>query len=91
MPRHRWRSKAYKKLGLRGQRECKKLCEIIVETIGIHYRIFGYFIGADMEFILLYPFRKDTDPSYHSACPAAQTRKRETENDPRRSHACQFP
>lgn len=89
--RGQWRTSTFEDLGLRGQSECAGLSEIKIEVDKVHYRIFGVFGSRPREFILLWPFRKDTDPDYRISCLAAQSRRTEIEYDATRLRRCQFP
>jgi hypothetical protein len=92
IPSKRWRRKRFARLGAKQQRECSGLGEIRVEADGEHYRILGYFSDEGEEtFTMLLAFKKDCDPAYHNACPLAQTRKADVENDPSKSVVCRFP
>jgi hypothetical protein len=78
-PRHLWRRKPFGQL--RGPL-CLGLGEIrIEEPKRSHYRILGFFPGPSSDFILLYGFAKSSDPAYEIACPEAQRRRAEIEQD----------
>ena len=86
--RDRWRRKPYGEL--RGA-SCRGLGEIrIEEPKGVHYRILGFFAGASADFVLLYGFAKNTDPTYASACPEAQRRRAVVEQDSTQVRDCAF-
>lgn len=86
--RNRWRRKPFASLS---NEECAGLGEIRIEVDETHYRILGYDGPGSRWFVLLYPFAKDCDPEYRIACPIAQSRKIEVENDPSRTRECAFP
>lgn len=83
-PGHWWRRKPY--ASLHGP-SCMGIGEIRVEhPKGEHDRILGYFEPLETVFTMVYPFKKDVDPSYRLACPQAQLRRMEIEHDQRRTH-----
>ena len=78
-----WRRKPF---GVLRGGACAGLGEIRIEyPKGTHYRILGYFAATGLDFVMVYPFPKDTDPAYLRACPAARFRRMEIEHDQRRS------
>ena len=88
-PADRWRRKPYAELK---RRVCAGLGEIRVEEPkGVHHRILGFFDATRSAFTLLYPFGKNDDPDYIAACPVAQKRKRDVEQDAGRARQCGFP
>jgi hypothetical protein len=55
----------------------------------INIRILGF--GTEVDFVLLYGFRKRGEPDYGPACHAARNRKAGVERDGRRARPCRFP
>jgi hypothetical protein len=87
-PAGRWRRKPYAELK---SRICAGLGEIRVEEPkGVHHRILGFFDRTRSAFRLLYPFGKGGDPTYLVACPEAQRRKKDVEEDADRARECDF-
>ena len=79
----RWRRKPY---GILQSGACAGLGEVRIEyPKGTHYRILGYFAATGLDFVMVYPFPKDTDPAYLRACSAARFRRMEIEHDQRRT------
>ena len=78
-----WRRKPY---GVLRSAACAGLGEIRIEVpTGTHYRILGYFAATGLDFVMVYPLLKDSDPAYHRACPTARFRRTEIEHDQRRT------
>ena len=63
----------------------------VEEPKGVHHRILGFFDPTRSAFTLLYPFGKSGDPAYVIACPEAQKRKNDVEQDATRGRECYFP
>ena len=55
----------------------------------INIRILSF--GTEVDFVLLYGFRKRGEPDYGPACHAALNRKAGVERDGRRARPCRFP
>jgi hypothetical protein len=88
-PVDRWRRKPYAELK---NRICAGLGEVRVEEPkGVHHRILGFFDPTRSAFTLLYPFGKSGDPAYVIACPKAQKRENDVEQDATRGRECDFP
>jgi hypothetical protein len=70
---------------------CKGICEIRADGASGEYRVLGCYGIERNEFTLYVGFKKEHKSDYERACKAAQTRKREVEDDPTRAKRCQFP
>ncbi len=78
-PAERWRRKPYAELK---SLVCAGLGEVRVEEAkGVHHRMIGFFDRTKTAFTLLYPFGKGDDPTYLVACPEAQRRTKDVEED----------
>jgi hypothetical protein len=88
--RNRWPKSLFKPLRKKPGSGCQGLVEILLKVEAVHYRILGFCGPRDSEITLLYPFKKNDDPTYRVACAEAQTRKAEVRHDWRRIHECSF-
>ena len=73
---------------------CDGLAEIIVEVPGTdettdNYRLLGFFGPEQMEFTLLFGFKKENNSDYGAACRSALTRREGVVRDGRRAPPCE--